>query len=237
MFQMDNWFKPTLDLFDPFDNLDRMMSRNLQWLTRPSFIEPLPLVPKIPEKYRVTVDCQGHDPKAIRTEFRDGKLIVSGRDEVKHSHDDYSIKEFKKTYKLPDNAEIDKLASFYANGQLVVEVPLKQLQAKQEDMLPQIVENKDGSKQVALSCSIPHGIDPSKVSVTCKDRDLIIQAEDKVEKADGVSKTYYYKRCTLPENTDLNALRCHLENNKLAVSAPVAPQLSQYRQIPIEYRK
>ena len=235
-FKMDNWFaNPTLDWFDPFDELDHMIGRNMQWLQRPAFMEPLPLQPKVPQKYRVTVDCQGHDPKSIKTEFKDGKLFVNGRDEVKHGEDDYSIKEFKKSYKLPDNAEVDKLVSFFAGGQLVIEVPLDVHGKQEEDLFPQIVE-KDGAKQVSLHCSVPHGIDPSKVHVTCKDRDLIIKAEDHVQKPDGVSKTYYYKRCTLPENTDFSAIKCHLENNKISISAPMNPALTGPRQIAIEHK-
>lgn len=236
-FQMDNWMNPlnpTIDWFDPFDELDHMIGRNMEWLQRPKFIEPLPSKPKVPHKYRITVDCAGHDPKSIKTEFKDDKLVVYGRDEIKTDTDDYSIKEFKKSYKLPDNAEVDKLVSFFAGGQLVIEVPLKE--DKPEDLFPKIIDNKDGTKQLALNCSIPQGIDPSKVHVTCKDRDIIVKAEDKIEKPDSISRTYYYKRCTLPENTDFNALKCHFENNKLSIEAPINPGLKYHKHIPIEYK-
>ena len=29
MLDMDTWFRPTLDVFDPFDELDTMLGRNL----------------------------------------------------------------------------------------------------------------------------------------------------------------------------------------------------------------
>ena len=52
-------FNQTLDWFDPFDELDHMIGRNMEWLQRPAFMEPLPLKPKVPHKYRITVDCAG----------------------------------------------------------------------------------------------------------------------------------------------------------------------------------
>ena len=100
----------TLDLFDPFDHLDHQLSRNLQWIDRPSFLSRLfnSLTPRVPHKYRITVDCVGYSPKSIRTELNKEKtkLVVSAREGVanadnKHEDDDYSIKEFRRTYKLP----------------------------------------------------------------------------------------------------------------------------------------
>ena len=49
MFDMDLWGRPsnlgvgpsTWDLFDPFDELDRMMSRNLMWLNEPELSKEL----------------------------------------------------------------------------------------------------------------------------------------------------------------------------------------------------
>ena len=59
----------SLDIFDPFDELDRLMSRNLHWLNQ----EPVKelgtrLGPRVPEKYRVTLDCAGYESTSIKTE-------------------------------------------------------------------------------------------------------------------------------------------------------------------------
>ena len=51
-------------------------------------------------------------------------MIVSGREEHKVTGDDYSIKDFKKTYDLPQHAEFDKFVSFMTpQGNLIVEFP------------------------------------------------------------------------------------------------------------------
>ena len=236
-FDVENWMNQSLDHFDAFDEFDHMLGANMHWLQRPSFLEPLPLVPKVPEKYRIQVDCAGFKPESLTIEFKDEKLYVCGNEEVKVNDQDFSIKQFKKSYQLPVNAEIDKMASFLAGGNLIIEVPLKsELTPLQSDLFPRVVKNKDGTKQIAMTCVIPNGIDPARVSVTCKDRDLIVKAEDKIEKPDSMTKFFYYKRCTLPENTDLKALKCHFEENKLLIDAPVNPTLKYHKHQPIEYK-
>lgn len=234
-FDVDKFFHHTMDNFDAFDELDHLVGRDMHWLTKPAFLQPQ--VPKVPEKYRITVDCPGFNPKSLQIEYKNGKLYVHGREETKNDDEDYSVREFKKTYKLPDNAEVDKLASFYAGGHLVIEVPLKYVQKHvDEDLFPRIVDLIDGHKQIQMTCAVPPGIDHSKVSVTCKDRDLIIKAEDKIEKPDSMTRMYYYKRCTFPENTDFNALKCHFEDNKLKIEAPVDKSIKYHKHIPIHYK-
>lgn len=78
-FDLGNWMNQTLDHYDPFDQLDHMMGTNMHWLQRPSFLEPMLTAPIVPEKYRITVDCPGYDPKSITTEFKNGKLYVKNR--------------------------------------------------------------------------------------------------------------------------------------------------------------
>jgi HSP20 family molecular chaperone IbpA len=249
-FDLENWlgenhvgggrdYFSTLDIFDAFDDFDHMLGRNMEWLQRPSFIEPLPMLPRIPDKYRVTVDVTGYTPKSIKTEFKDGNLIVSANEEHKSDKTgDYMVQQFKKTFKLPKNAETDKMASFVAGGQLVVEVPLRVARTGTtgEDLFPYTVDNKDGTKTVKMTCTVPQGIEPNKINVTCKDRDLIIRAEDKMEKPDYKSKIMYYKRCTFPELTDFTEMKCMLDNGKLLVEAPINPTLQYTRRIPIEQK-
>jgi len=79
-FDMDRWMTPfggnsghlsTLEAFDPFDELDNMIGRNMQWLNRPNDFMPLGFgQPKVPQKYRVTLDCIGYNPSSIKTEFK-----------------------------------------------------------------------------------------------------------------------------------------------------------------------
>ena len=61
------------------------------------------------------------------------------------------------------------------------------------DLFPKITDVAGGGKMVSLNFRVPASIDPAKCHVTIKDRDLIVKAEDKVERPDGTTKFYYYK--------------------------------------------
>jgi HSP20 family molecular chaperone IbpA len=263
MFDMDMWLTPdyrhfnnhhhhhrpsTLDIFDPFDELDRMMSRNMHWLHRPSDMLLRFEQPRVPNKYRINLDCQGYKPSSIKIDVsEDGsKLVVSGQEgdqgeKSRHDDGDYSHREFRRTFKLPGNLAVDKMASFVtANGQLVIEIPFKEDQnsarnrSDDEFLFPRIVDEENGKKSVSMSMPIPQGLDPAKIKVTCKDRDLIVQAEDKQENPDHYSQTYFYRRCTLPENTDFNSLKCvYDDNNRLSIKAPLNGENAS-KIIPIE---
>ena len=228
----DPWFFPTLDIFDPFDEFDhRFFERHLEWLKMPPFFDRTPV--RVPRTYRISVDTAGYNPKSIKTEIKDGKLFVSGKEEFKDTNGDYSSKEFGRSYDLPKNSETDKLVSFATkNGQLVVDVPLKAEKsvAFEDDLFPKIVE-----KQVSMKCSVPNNIDPSKLNVTIKDHDLIIQAEDISETSDSYSKKTYYKRCTMPKNCDFQNMKCHYSNGSLSIEAPISSAEID-RQIPIEFK-
>ena len=62
-----------LDVFDPFNELDRMMSRNISWLNEPSMLPSRLRSPLVPQKYRITLDCSGYNKSSMNTEVQ-GKL-------------------------------------------------------------------------------------------------------------------------------------------------------------------
>jgi HSP20 family molecular chaperone IbpA len=224
-FDMDYWLRQdnlglsTLDLFDPFDELDRMIGRNFNWLNKPEFLGQT--IPKIPNKYRVTLNCSGFSPKSIKTEISNNQLIVTGNEGNKeNNNEDFTIKEFRKTFKLPSNTENDKLVSFMtSNGNLVIEIPLKQDEKTktQNDLFPKISDDKTN---VSMNLVLPDNLDPSKLNVVCKDRQLIVKYQNKKETDDTYSDVYFYKQVLLPENTDFNCLKCTYDKNTLAITAP-----------------
>jgi HSP20 family molecular chaperone IbpA len=159
------------------------------------------------------------------------KLLVSGCEGDKtKTEGDYSFKEFKRSFDLPKNIETDKLASFITNnGMLIIEFPIKKAL---KSVFPKILD-VEGKKSVELDLSIPDNVDPNKVSVTCKDRDLIVRADYKVQKPDGFSKIHYLRRTTLPENTDFNSLKCVADKNDLKITAPLLSSVTWRKQIPV----
>ena len=242
MFNMDLWTQPisttsSLDLFDnSFDELDQMVGANLNWLIRPTFFYQ-----KLPDKFRVTLDCSGFKSESIKTDIKNDLLIITGNEGQEHKlndNDDYSVKQFKKTYKLPSNAETNKLVSFMtSNGRLVIEIPLKSNQENKlnDFIFPKLSQDK---KSINLNLLLPRCADPTKINVTCKDRQLIVKYEDKTEKEDNFSNVYFYRQVLLPENTQFNDLKCKYENNVLSITAPLNTDFKeeQPNSIPIEIK-
>jgi len=245
-FDMDQWLKThsmgtsPIDMFDPYDELDITLSRNLHWIDKPEFLHFYPLYPKVPQKYRMTLDLPGFSPGSIKTELKDNdKIIIRGHEEHRKTEEEFNVKEFKRTLDLPENSEADKLVSFMTTGnKLVVEVPIKDSDKSPfTDMFPQIVENKDGSKFVTMRFSVPENVDHAKLHVNVKDRDLIFRAEPKLEKEDPSIHHIYYKRTSLPENTKFDSLKCVHEGNYINITAPLMMDFNRsYRFIPIEHK-
>lgn len=244
-FDMNQWVNPlknmhsTLDVFDAFDELDHTIGRNMQWLNKPEFLAPISMGPRVPQKYRITVDCPGFSPESIKTEVKNHKLHLHGREEERHEGEDFSVREFKKTYDLPARCETDKLVSFMTSpGHLVIEMPLKEHDMHMNmDLFPKIVDGADGKKLVTLDFQVPENIHPEKVHIHVKDRDLIVKAQDKLEKKDSMTKFYYYKRTTLPENTDFEHLTCNWNNHRISVEAPLDLNWKPHKAVPMEEKK
>jgi HSP20 family molecular chaperone IbpA len=256
IFDIDPWFNRPLafdmwpwDWFDPFDEIDMRMARarDLMWLNRPSdfmfdsMLPPLdfpPMPMSMPRRFRIDCDVSDFSPSSIKTEIKDNKLIVSGSNESKFDDQNFTKREFKRMYELPKDSEKDKLVSFVApDGRFVAELPLFDNKNMFEDM-PKIVNGENGAKSVQMSISVPEKIDPSKISVTCKDRELIVKAEENKEDSNSTSRSSYFQRTTMPENTNWDQLKCTYENNKLNVSAPIDKNNNRAeRTIPIDYKQ
>ena len=131
---------------------------------------------------RITFNCGGYSPKSIKTDVYGTKVVISGKEEARIDGENYSVKEFKRSYELPVNADSERLASFMApNGQLLIEVPLKQLPAAEESPNKTKVmakNNEDSGSSFSFTYQLPENIDISKLNVTCRDRELTIHTLD-----------------------------------------------------------
>lgn len=229
----------SLEIFDPFDDLDNLMGRNMDWLSRPRLLGAMDMgMPRVPNKYRVSVDCAGFAPKDVKTEINaKNELIVVGKQEQPKDKEtgDFCNREFKKTYQLPANSQKDQMISFMSGNRLICEVPLQETEkVKNTQLWPNQIENKDGSKSIQMAFNLPENIDPNKVNVSVKDHDLIVRIEDNVKKPDGMSQFHYYQRTTLPDRTKLDELKCVQEGGKIVCTAPLDKTAVPYRTVPIQ---
>ena len=220
---ISNRFKPTFHLY-PFE-FDKIIRRYRDFSTMPSSYYTIlkDIKPDVPIYYDrnhcIKVDITGYNPESIKTEVKEGKLHVIGNEEVKNDSGDYARKSFHKSYDLPSNIEPGlSLTSYCNNGQLLVEIPLSVVEiAKSDDLFPKI---EDKSKRVTMKCTIPlNTIDPSKISVICKDGEVSIYGEEVEENLGKTIKKTYQKRFNMPLNTDFNSLVSYFDKTSVTVEA------------------
>ena len=131
----DRFFGDQLDFFDPwrdFDTFPTALStfpNSFRWINEPrrlgrsaaasSFhtssnsnnlipITTNPL-PALSEKFRVQLNVAGFNPDTIRTRVEGRKVIVDAKQEDRQSDGDYSVREIRKTYELPEHAGKKKI--------------------------------------------------------------------------------------------------------------------------------
>lgn len=224
-----------LDFFDPFNEMDRLAGRNLRWLNEPSILPSRLMQPLVPQKYRITLDCSGFSENSIKTNIKGNKLEISAQEgnAAEKDTENYTVRELKRTYELPDYVDTAKLVSFMTNnGMLVVEFPWKDSALGTASLLPNIDES---GKKVTLDVVIPQNVDPSRIKITCKDNDLIVKADYREKNQDGStrSRIHYLRRTTLPENTKFDTMKCEADSTKLHITADLGPH--HRKRIPITY--
>jgi HSP20 family molecular chaperone IbpA len=216
-----NHFKPPFYSY-PFE-FDRILRRYQDMLSMPFsyYTQTKVIKPDVPifydKNYCVKLDITGYSPKSIKTEVKDGKLHVIGNEELKNDSGDYTRKSFHKSYDLPSDIDLGvSLTSYCNNGQLQIEIPIRAVKmTKADDLFPKIED-----KRVTMKCTIPlNTIDPSKISVICKDGEVSIHGEEIEEIPGKTTKKTYQKRFNMPSNTDFNSLVSFFDKNSVIVEA------------------
>jgi HSP20 family molecular chaperone IbpA len=254
LFDFENFLGPSLDLFDPFDEIDlasHRMQNALQWLQDPPRLQrelcPVTGHKKRPhsDKFRVTLDVTGYKPEDLSVKVVGRKLFIDGKQEFRDA-EDFSVKEMRKTYDLPENASLEHMTSFLtAKGTLVVEFPLVTQVKERDDHMhqlqqlgdsikefnfdeffksafePKVSEDSErGGKKIDLSLDMT-GFRPDQIQIHLKDHDLIVQAESSASDKHHTARSYIYKAVTLPPNIDVEHMRSFLHDGKrLIITAP-----------------
>jgi HSP20 family molecular chaperone IbpA len=129
----DRFFGDQLNFFDPWRDFDTFptalstIPNSFRWINEPrrlarssasSFHNSLnninnghsllpvtnTISPVLSEKFRVQMNVAGFNPDTIRTRVEGRKVIVEARQEDRQSDGDYSLREIRKTYDLPEHA-------------------------------------------------------------------------------------------------------------------------------------
>ena len=110
----DRFFGDQLDFFDPWRDFDTfptalsIMPNTFRWINEPRRLThdnrggQSTRAPQ-QEKFRVQLNVAGFNPETIHTRVEGRKVIVEAKQEDRHG-DDYSVREIRKTYDLPEHA-------------------------------------------------------------------------------------------------------------------------------------
>ena len=107
------------------------------------------------EKFRVQVDVTGFQPENIRTQVEGRQIVVEARHEDRENEGNYTRREIRRIYDLPEQADATQLTSQVgANNTLMIEVPLRS-GADDRRLVPannnQLSLNQYGQNREALS--------------------------------------------------------------------------------------
>jgi HSP20 family molecular chaperone IbpA len=112
----DRFFGDQLDFFDPWRDFHTFPTalgirpNAFRWVNQP---QPLtnnrpsnqPTSPTThSEKFRVQVNVEGFNPETIKTKVEGRKVIVEAKQEDHQGEGNYSIREIRKSYDLPQHA-------------------------------------------------------------------------------------------------------------------------------------
>jgi len=95
---------------------------------------------------------------------------------------------------------------------------------KQEDIAPKYVndESDGGRRKLVWDINLPKTVDPKQISVSVKEGDIVIEANEVNESPNESSQLHYYRRSTLPAGVNVDQIKCDLVDGRLIqVKAPV----------------
>lgn len=112
----DRFFGEQLDLFDPWRDFDTfptalsLRSTPFRWVHQPARLThqhsaPQPTTPvPHPEKFRVQLNIAGFSPDSVKARVEGRKVIIEAKHEDRQPDGDFSVREIRKSYDLPEHA-------------------------------------------------------------------------------------------------------------------------------------
>ncbi|CAF1271875.1 unnamed protein product [Didymodactylos carnosus] len=125
----DNFLGSNFDWYDPFDEYDRSIfpihTPQLNWIREPERRRASTYQRgQSTEKFRVQLNVAGFTPDTVKTNIEGNKLIITAKQEERDG-DDFHVREFRKSYDIPEHADKSNLASYITpNNMLIVELPV-----------------------------------------------------------------------------------------------------------------
>jgi len=246
---ISNLVSPVLDIVSPLEDINALVDQGIRWY--PGMQKGRQLIQqrgwktpkvlrgqKLPQKYRIVIDCKGFNPNTLKTSL---KCVQDNKHLIIYSDIKKGV-QFKRSFTLPKEVETKKMKKFVTpNKQFVVEFCyLDAPQCLDIDLVPKICNMPEG-KCVHVNAPIPDFVDPLKVQLHVKGRDLIVRLEERlIPIGDSCCRVVYHNRVKLPDNVDVSAIKAKSDKHKLTILAPVGKVATkgaisqQLREIPIQ---
>jgi len=229
---ISNFMSPVLDIVSPLEDIRNLMSQGARMYgpsVLPKIVQQKQRKGKtmqggqlLPQKYRIVIDCKGIvEPNSLKTNIKcvqDCKHLIVMSDVKK------GRQLFKRSYTLPVECETKKMTKFVTpQQQLVIEfnymdVPLSLAISPEHE----ICTTPEHGKCVHVRVPIADFVEPAKVKVHVKARDLFVHFEERiVPHGDFCSRVIYHTRVQLPRNVDLNGITAKSDKHKLTILAPI----------------
>ncbi|CAF1042684.1 unnamed protein product [Adineta steineri] len=213
----DPWF----DDFDVSDSVFCATPDNVRWITKPKkFTSTSTSVPTTTntsddddddddvslatisratdaEKFCVELNVAGFNPESIKTKVDGRKVIVEGNEEDRDESGDFTIRQIRKTYDLPESADITQLRSYVTpENMLTIEVPIVNPEPERRteetdddnESLAQFGESLDPSFDYAGFLSGP-GFQPRIVDIGDNQKELQFEMEMKNYRPEDIKVT------------------------------------------------
>ncbi|CAF0787819.1 unnamed protein product [Rotaria sordida] len=122
-------FGNPLDFFDPwgdYNTTQLIVPNAFRWINEPLCLARRRLKPRLKEKFRIQLNVDGFNQDTIQTQIDGKKLVVQAKYDDRQGDGDFNYREMRKSYDLPEDADVDNIVSFVTpNNMLVIEVPIR----------------------------------------------------------------------------------------------------------------
>ncbi|CAF3380133.1 unnamed protein product [Rotaria socialis] len=243
---LDRFFGDQLHLFDPWNDTQSTelgpTPESFCWINEPRHLNRASShdnenqqheEPGQSEKFRVQLNVAGFDPHSIKTHVESRKVIVEAKQEDRQPDGDFHIQELRKTYELPEHADVSHVASCVTPYHILNQQQNLAQFGEHRDPLfdysaflsspfqPHIV---DSSGQKELQLTMPMlDFHPEQIRLSVKNNNLIVQSERKSKNTKDFERSFFFQTVTLPPVTQTKQLQSHLTTDgELKIEVPFA---------------
>ncbi|CAM2709974.1 unnamed protein product [Rotaria socialis] len=243
---LDRFFGDQLHLFDPWNDTQSTelgpTPESFCWINEPRHLNRASShdnenqqheEPGQSEKFRVQLNVAGFDPHSIKTHVESRRVIVEAKQEDRQPDGDFHIQELRKTYELPEHADVSHVASYVTPYHILNQQQNLAQFGEHRDPLfdysaflsspfqPHIADNS-GQKELQLTMPMLD-FHPEQIRLSVKNNNLIVQSEHKSKNAKDFERSFFFQTVTLPPGTQTKQLQSHLTTDgELKIEVPFA---------------